>query len=132
MLGVFLGLCILLFAFYARKSSKEKNVNAKRKAEGMIKLTDSAVNYAKKDYKELQSLYKELGFKKITVINLKDLKTRLIKKPGTVAIITINGEEPESGKWYHCNEAIIIAYHGFKDKKVKDDMCLYEMYVDLD
>ena len=106
MWGIIIGAYIGLFTFIradqnSKKKAEKVNLNA-----GKIKLPSS-------DYRNIQTAYISLGFKNVSVINLRDLKAGILKKPGVVEEVTINGEEPESDQWYDPNSAIIITYHDF-------------------
>lgn len=122
-----IGLWIGLFAFIGRTERKEKYNNSKNKRAGLIKLTDYAVDYEKKNYKAVKEIYVSLGFKNVQTINLKDLITGFITKPGIVDEVTINGEEPESGEWYSPTDKVVITYHGLGKKLTDDDNWMIDL-----
>ena len=72
-------------------------------------------NYIKKDYQIIYNKISLLGFKNITLINLKDLNTKIFIKPDTVFTVTINGIFPRKGEWYDPNDEVVIKYHGLKN-----------------
>ena len=72
-------------------------------------------NYININYQMLQNRLTGLGFKNITLINLKDLNTKLFIKPDTVFTVTINGILPKKGEWYDPNDEVVIKYHGMKN-----------------
>ena len=74
-----------------------------------------AGNYIKKDYQIIYNKISLLGFKNITLINLKDLNTKIFIKPDTVFTVTINGIFPRKGEWYDPNDEVEIKYHGLKN-----------------
>ena len=71
-------------------------------------------NYINKNYQIIYNKISLLGFKNITLINLKDLNTKIFIKPDTVFTVTINGIFPRKGEWYDPNDEVVIKYHGLK------------------
>ena len=71
-------------------------------------------NYININYQMLQNRLTGLGFKNITLINLKDLNTKLFIKPDTVFTVTINGILPKKGEWYDPTDEVVIKYHGMQ------------------
>lgn len=104
---------IALFTVINGDAHKNKVEERRKASSGMIKLTNNVTTYDKKDFRSVQTAYLSLGFTNIQLINLRDLRTGLLKKPGIVETVRINGETPEAGKWYHPNAYIVITYHGF-------------------
>ena len=104
---------IALFTVINGDDRKKKMAERRKANSGMIKLTSNAATYDKKDFRSVQAAYQSLGFTNIQLINLRDLRTGLLKKPGTVETVTINGESPHTDEWYYPNAHIAITYHGF-------------------
>ncbi len=120
MAGVSIGTLLLAagigIAVYAHKSGEKhraKMEEAYHLRTGAIRLTEDAADYEKRDYQSVEAAYIGLGFTNIRTVNLRDLRIGLMKKPGLVERVTINGESPSGGKWYHPNAAVVITYHGF-------------------
>lgn len=114
-LGIFIilgGAYIALFTFIGADSQKKKREEQRKTRSGMIKLTTAAAEYKEKNYRSIESVYSRLGFRNVSTINMYDLRVGLLKKPGTVAEVTIDGEEPEEDEWYTPNADVIITYHG--------------------
>lgn len=81
------------------------------------KVPDSIDDFESKNYKAVESILRSAGFNNIKCIGLNDLTTGLLKKPGLVESITINGHEVEcGGKKYSKNADVIISYHSFAGK----------------
>lgn len=104
---------IALFTVMNGDDHKKRAEERRKASSGMIKLTSNVATYDKKDFRSVQMAYQGLGFTNIQLINLRDLRTGFLKKPGTVETVTINGESPRTGEWYHLNAHIAITYHGF-------------------
>lgn len=76
-----------------------------------IKIPDIS-NYDEINYQSMKELFKNAGFTNITCVPLGDLKIGILKKPGTVDSITINGKRIQSGKKrFHPDSPIVISYH---------------------
>lgn len=121
--AIAIGGWIALFTFISGDESKKRNQDGKMTRSGKIKLIGTATEYEKKDYRTVQSAYRALGFRDVSVVNLRDLRAGLLKKPGTVEEVTINGEKPERNTWYDPSSAIVITYHGFWSDRERE----YEM-----
>lgn len=126
---ILLGITILICTIVSGSDSKAEQNS---KIIETIKLPSSVMDIEKKDYTTLESAYKKLGFQNIRSVNLKDLRTKLFIKPGTVNSVTINGASPECGKLYNSTDTVIITYHGLKKEKIKDDTWLYMPDIDID
>ena len=113
MWGIIIGAYIGLFTFIRADQNNKKKTDKINLNAGKIKLPSSVADIENGDYRNLQTAYLSLGFINVSVINLRDLKAGILKKPGVVEEVTINGEEPEADKWYDPNSAIIITYHDF-------------------
>lgn len=112
--GIVIGGYIGLFTFIKADQKNKNKEDKENKNAGKIKLPSNIVDMENADYRNLQTAYISLGFTNVSVINLRDLKAGILKKPGIVEEITINGEEPEEGKWYSPSSAVIITYHDFQ------------------
>ena len=76
------------------------------------KIPSSIEGYEKKSYTAIEAMFINAGFTNVTSIPLNDLKVGLIKKPGLVESITINGREVTSGgKKYPKDAPVVISYH---------------------
>lgn len=79
-----------------------------------VKVPSIVNDYESKNYQVIENAFQSAGFKNVRCIALNDLTTGLLKKPGMVATITINGNEVTSGgKRYNPEVAVIISYHSF-------------------
>lgn len=85
--------------------------------ENKVRVPNIITNYEKKSYQTLENIFRSAGFTNIQCVPLNDLTTGLIKKPGMVESITINGIEVTSGgKKYSPEVAVVISYHSFEDR----------------
>lgn len=93
------------------EDKKRKNIDL-----GLIQLTDIALSYKNTNYRLMQSVYTKLGFIHVTIVNMNDLTTGLIKSPGSVDTVTIDGKLPQKYEWYDPNAKVVIKYHGFNNR----------------
>ena len=78
----------------------------------MVKVPDIASNFENKNYEIVEGAFVGAGFTNVKSVPLNDLTFGLLKKPGMVASISINGEEiNSSGKKFLPNAMVIISYH---------------------
>ena len=108
-----IGGLIALFTFISADKQKKNIQDARYSRMGMIKLTESVVDYEKQNYRSIEAAFAAIGFINITTVNLHDLKAGIIKKSGAVEEVTIDGKVPSYGEWYNPSARIIITYHGF-------------------
>ena len=75
------------------------------------KISNSIDNYA-----VVASIFSRAGFQNIQTVPLRDLTLGLLKKPGTVDSITINGKELSSYfiKKFYPDAHIVITYHSIR------------------
>ena len=76
------------------------------------KVPSSISDYEKKNYSAIEAMFVSAGFTNVRCIALNDLTMGVLKKPGMVDSITINGREVTSGgKKYPKDAAVVISYH---------------------
>jgi|LAHS01.1.fsa_nt_gb DNA-directed RNA polymerase subunit RPC12/RpoP len=81
------------------------------------KVPSSISSYENMNYTAIEEILKSAGFTNIKSIALNDLTTGLLKKPGMVDSIVINGNEVTSGgSKFPCDSSIVISYHSFSKK----------------
>lgn len=98
----------LIFKLLPEKESERVLLN-----NGGIRLPKNIFPYSEQNYEALQSTLRSLGYRNITCVNMHDLTLGLLRKPGKVESISINGEKVSSGgKVYMPDVAITITYHG--------------------
>lgn len=69
-------------------------------------------NYENKNYSAIEVMFGNAGFTNVRCIALNDLTLGVLKKPGMVESITINGHAVTSGgKKYSKDAAVVISYH---------------------
>jgi len=93
-----------------KKQNEERNVSM-----GMIKLPGVATEYDNKDYRAIASVYKRLGFRNITTVNLHDLRTIMTSKPGGTETVMVGGKLVGINEWYDPEEEVVITYHDFAE-----------------
>lgn len=99
----------------------ESDSDIKTDFDGKIKVPSGISNYEKKNFAAVQAILLSAGFKNVQCIPLNDLAMGLLKKPGTVESITINGETIiSSGGRFLPDASIIISYHSFPQKTFFD------------
>ena len=82
-----------------------------------LKIPSGISDYANKNYTAIETILKDAGFTNIKCIPLNDLTTGLLKKPGMVESITINGQAISYAKKYSKDSSIIIMFHSFAEKR---------------
>jgi endogenous inhibitor of DNA gyrase (YacG/DUF329 family) len=95
-----------------RKINVEGDSSKTQKTD-MAKFSSEAYNYSDKPYSVVEEAVSSCGFTNIKLLNMHDLTTGLLKKPGTVETVTIDGKTPNWNKWYDKSARIVISYHGF-------------------
>lgn len=118
LLGILLiigGGLVAEFTYIGASERKKKRIDERKACEGMIKLTSVAFDYEGKNYKTIEQIYAGLGFKNISVVNLRDLRIGIVKKSGVVESVIIDDEVINGDKWYHPNAKVLITYHGFDE-----------------
>ncbi len=84
---------------------------------GMLRLPGGVRDYEGKNYITIQTVFNSAGFNNVKCIPLNDLTTGLIKKPGMVESIVINGDPVENAKNKYPPEAlIVVSYHSFPER----------------
>ena len=106
------GLYAALFWVIGRDSRKQKAVETRNRAAGLLKLDIDTDEIKKKSYNVLESELRLMGFTNIQSMNLHDLSVLKVKE-GRVAYVSVKGKTIESSnEWFSPDEPIIIAYHG--------------------
>jgi DNA-directed RNA polymerase subunit RPC12/RpoP len=94
--------------------AKDKNDMPVTQRSNMAKFSSEAYGYSNKSYSVVEEAIVSCGFTNIKLLNMHDLTTGLLKKPGTVETVTIDGKTPIWNKWYDKSARIVISYHGFQ------------------
>lgn len=101
-----------LFSMASDKNDDDLDLEDKVKVPSLINdLDDDNINY-----KELEYAFKSAGFVNIKSIPLNDLTFGILKKPGIVESVKINGKEitsDDDGKKFAHTADIVISYHSF-------------------
>lgn len=116
---LFVGMILLFVSIMSFIESKDDNNDSN--LDGKIKVPSGILNYEKKNFAAIQAILLSAGFKNVQCIPLNDLTMGLLKKPGTVESITINGKTiSSSGGRFLPDASIIISYHSFPQKTFFD------------
>ena len=79
-----------------------------------IKVPPAIIAYENKNFTVIETMFIDAGFNNVMCIPLNDLKVGLIKKPGMVESISINGQViTAGGRRYPSDASVIISYHSF-------------------
>ena len=80
-----------------------------------IKVPSGIAGYENKNYATIEAMFKSSGFTNVKTIPLNDLTMGLLKKPGTVESITINGQSVTTGgRKFLPSAIVIISYHSHR------------------
>jgi DNA-directed RNA polymerase subunit RPC12/RpoP len=104
----------MIAASAGTKDLNERNESSKKQSADMAKFSSEAYDYEDKPYSVVEEAVSSCGFTNIKLLNMHDLTTGLLKKPGTVETVTIDGDTPSWNKWYDKSARIVISYHGFQ------------------
>jgi len=107
-----IGFLLLMGAGYIWLFSKNKD-DDDDDFDGKIRIPESVVNCESKNYSAIEAVFRSAGFTNISCVPLNDLTLGLLKKPGMVESVTINGKNAVSGKKVMPNASVIISYHSF-------------------
>lgn len=108
MVGMVCGLIIMYMWLLNKDKDDEDDLDLGDKAKVPSAITD----YEKKSYSAIEAMFVSAGFTNVRSIPLNDLTMGVLKKPGTVDSITINGREITSGgKKFPKDAAVVISYH---------------------
>lgn len=93
---------------FSKKNDDDDDMDFGDKA----KVPSSISDYEKKNYSAIEAMFVSAGFTNVRCVALNDLTMGVLKKPGMVDSITINGREVTSGgKKYPKDAAVVISYH---------------------
>lgn len=115
-MGSLVGLIVLemiMFIWIFGDKEKDDDIDFGDK----IRVPSSVSSYESKNYTAIESLLINAGFTNIRCVPLNDLTIGIMKKPGMVESITINGHEITSGgKKFSPNALVVISYHSFPER----------------
>ena len=95
-----------IWLFSAKKEDEDDDLGDK------VKVPSSITDYEKKSYMAIESMFISAGFKNIKCVPLNDLSVGILKKPGMVESITINGHKITSGgRKFSPDAMVVISYH---------------------
>ena len=107
MVGMVCGI-IIMFMWMNKGKDEDDDIDLGDKA----KVPSSISDYEKKNYSAIEAMFVSAGFTNVRCVPLNDLTMGVLKKPGMVDSITINGREITSGgKKFPKDAAVVISYH---------------------
>ena len=108
-----------LFSLNGGDQESDEKDDDEQSIDDKIKVPFAAVDYEGKNYVAIETMLKDAGFTNIRCIPLNDLSIGLLKKPGIVKEITINGDElTDVKKRFSPNTLIVISYHSYSNGEV--------------
>lgn len=100
-----------IWLFSNNKDKEEPDLGDK------AKVPSSIDEFEKKNYSAIEAMLRSAGFTNIKCVPLNDLPMGVLKKPGMVESITINGQTVESGgRKFPCDAMVVISYHSFANR----------------
>ncbi len=105
-LTLFLFAGVIVFFVGRAKRKKEQEI-----ADGKIMLPSILDDYENMNYMALEHQLRSAGFTNISCIEKKDLTFGLLKKPGLVESVIVDGSETCGGARFMPDVAITITYH---------------------
>ena len=102
---------VLMFMWIKNKDSDDDDLDFGDK----VKVPSSISGYENKDVASIEAMFVSAGFTNIKTIPLNDLTVGLLKRPGTVESIIINGKSVTSGgKKFSPDATVVISYHSHR------------------
>jgi hypothetical protein len=99
-----------------------KKDNEDLNSEDTAKVPSSISDFAKKDYSAIAAMFESAGFTNVRCVPLNDLTIGLLKSPGIVESITVNGETVSSGgRRFPKNTPVVISYHSLNRSRINYD-----------
>jgi DNA-directed RNA polymerase subunit RPC12/RpoP len=110
-IGAWLG--IVLIAMWAKGDNKSDDIDE----DGRVKVPSGISDFENKNYVAIESMFKSAGFTNVQSIPMNDLTTGILKKPGMVDSIIVNGKPISSGgKRFYPDATVVISYHSFANR----------------
>lgn len=108
-----MSICILGYMWMISMGANEHNENDVEVIIGeKVRIPKEIDGFEGKDYMTIQSLFYQAGFSNVRCIPLHDVRIGLLKKPGNVKSITVNGKAiTAGGKKVMPDSTVVISYH---------------------
>ena len=113
---------LTLIGFFPLMGAAYIWLNSKKEDDGndygdMVRVPSAVDSLQSKNHAVIVSIFKAAGFKNVQCIPLNDLTIGILKKPGMVESISINGNEiTSSGKKFPSSASVVISYHSFANR----------------
>ena len=102
---------VLMFMWVNNKDKDDTYIDPTN----VVKIPSSIAGYEGKHYSAIESMFLSAGFTNVKCVPLHDLTIGLLKKPGMVASITVNGQSITSGgKKCSPDANVVISYHSHR------------------
>lgn len=115
-----IGILLIVAAIYIWKKDGGRVTpeGVKDAAALKVKVPKIAEDFSKKNYAAVEAAFKSAGFTNVKVVPLKNLTFGVVKKPGFVESVTINGQVAKAGsKKYSKDADVVITYHSLSERK---------------
>ena len=111
MIGM-LSLLILMYMWIGEIGNHDKDDEVDLYVGEKIKIPRGISNYEEQNYATVEALFRKAGFTNVRSVPLQDLRIGLLKKPGNVKSISVNGAEiTTGGKKFPSDADVVISYH---------------------
>ena len=108
--AIALGMISLVAIMFIWESKDKKQDETSQ--EEKIRVPSSVFSDTKKNYASVEAILSGAGFTNVKCVPMKNLQLGILKQPGTVSSISINGREVTSSwKKYPKDVPIVISYH---------------------
>ena len=113
---IMVGLICLIAVMYIWLFNKKKE-NEELDVGDKIKVPSAISDYESKSYAAIEAVFHSAGFNNVKCVPLNDLRIGLLKKPGMVESITVNGHSITcGGKKFLPDASVVISYHSLSDR----------------
>jgi DNA-directed RNA polymerase subunit RPC12/RpoP len=111
LVGEILGIVLLFMWIGGNKNDDDIDTD------GRVKVPSGISDFENKNYVAIESMFKSAGFTNVQSIPMNDLTTGILKKPGMVDSIIVNGKPISSGgKRFYPDATVVISYHSFANR----------------
>lgn len=107
-----LGFFPLMGAAYIWLLNKDNDDEDDNPYDDRLRVPSGISDYEKKSYQAIEAMFRGAGFTNVSSVGLGDLTVGILKKPGKVESITVNGKDVTSGgKKFPKDARVVISYH---------------------
>jgi uncharacterized Zn finger protein (UPF0148 family) len=111
--GEITGYTLALFSMLAlamlwNKEDEEEDLGDKARVPSIVS------DFRNENYAAVESAFVARGFTNVRTVALHDVSMGVLKKPGKVASVTVNGQDAVSGKKVSKQAIVVISYHSYR------------------